>query len=164
MDIRVIKNGKRDLMQIDNARITYRNFEGRSTQYNREGDRNFSIIIPDEETANMLMDMGLNVKIKAPRDEDDTPFMHLKVKVNFDSRIPPTAYLRSGNSTPRKLNADTIGLLDDVDILNVDLDLNISPWDVNGKQGSSAYLSSICVTQNVDRFAERFASEEYPEE
>ena len=37
----------RGILQVDDARIVYRNFTGAATQFNREGDRNFSLVIPD---------------------------------------------------------------------------------------------------------------------
>ena len=55
-------------------------------------------------------------------------------------------------------------MIDDVDILGVDLDIRPYDWDVNGKQGRTAYLHSMQVTQQVDRFQARFAEEEAPEE
>ena len=55
-------------------------------------------------------------------------------------------------------------MLDNIDILSVDLDIRPFDWDVNGKTGRTAYLQSICVTQDVDRFEQRFAEEEFPEE
>ena len=164
MDIRFTTKGKREIVMVDDARITFRNFSGRGDQYNREGDRNFSLIIPTQELADELIEAGLNVKIRAPRDAEDKPFMHLKIKVNMDSRRPPVAYLRTPGKTPRKLDADTIGLLDDVDIASVDLDFNVYEWNRPDGSGRSAYLESICVTQEVDRFAERYAEEEYPED
>lgn len=151
----------RDIIQIDDARIVYRNFSGVGSQFNREGDRNFSLVIPDQDIADALIEQGWNVKIKPPREEGDTPFMHLPVKVKFNDR-GPNVYLKSGNAL-NKLTEETVGMLDDVDILSVDLDLRPYDWDVNGKQGRTAYLHSMQVTQQVDRFQSRF-DEEYSEE
>lgn len=152
----------RGILQIDDARIVFRNFEGRGDKYNREGDRNFALVIPEEEMMEALVKEGWNVRVKPARDEDDTPFMYLPVKVKFNDR-GPTAYLKSAGSM-LKLDEETIGMLDRVDILGVDLDIRPYDWDVNGKQGRTAYLQSIHVTQDVDRFAARYADEEYPEE
>ena len=106
--------------------------------------------------------VGWNVKIRAPREEGDAPFIYLPIKVKFNDR-GPGIYLRSGNNRV-KLSEDTVDMLDDIDILSVDL--NIRPYDdeINGKPFRSAYLQSIWVTQEIDRFAARFAEEEGPEE
>lgn len=144
----------RGILQIDDAHIIYRNFSGEPSKFNREGDRNFAVVIPDQETADALIAEGWNVKIKPPRDEDDTPFMFLPVKVKFNER-GPKVYLRSGSRT-KELNEETVGCLDQIDILEVDLDVRAFDWEVNGKTGRTAYLQSIHVIQEVDRFAERY--------
>lgn len=147
----------RDILQIDDARIIYRNFAGRGDKYNREGDRNFAVLIPDEEIADELTRRGWNVKVKPPREEGDTPFMYLPVKVKFNDR-GPNIYLRTGR-VQNRLEEEDIGRLDRIDIIGVDLDIRPYDWEVNGKTGRTAYLQSICVTQDVDRFAEGI----YPE-
>ena len=152
----------RGILQIDDARIVYRNFSGAGSKFNREGDRNFAVVIPDQEMADALIAEGWNVKIKPPRDEDDTPFMYLPVKIKFNDR-GPNCYLATGTRMNR-LDEESICCLDDVDILSVDMDIRPYEWDVNGKIGRTAYLASIKVTQEVDRFASRFAEEEHPEE
>ena len=141
----------RDILQIDDARIIYRNFAGRGDKYNREGDRNFAVVIPDEEMADELTNLGWNVKIKPPREDGDTPFMFLPVKVKFNDR-GPNVYLKTGN-VQNRLDEESVGLLDNIDIISVDLDIRPFDWDVNGKQGRTAYLQSIRVIQDVDRFA-----------
>lgn len=159
-----ISYGPRGILQIDDARIVFRNFEGRADKFNREGDRNFAIVIPDEETRDRLLNDGWNVKTRDPRDVDDTPFMTLKVKVSYgDNGRGPKVHLKSGNRTVR-LNEDSIGMLDNIDIASVDLDIRPYDWEVNGKTGRTAYLQSIHVIQEVDRFESRYAEEEYPED
>lgn len=144
------------ILQIDDARIVYRNFSGIGSKYNREGDRNFAVVIDNQETADALLDEGWNVKIKPPRDEDEDPFMYLPVKVKFNDR-GPNVYLKSGTRQVR-LDEESISCLDDIDIIGVDLDVRPYDWEVNGKTGRTAYLQSIRVTQDLDRFA---TEEEY---
>lgn len=150
------------ILQIDNARIIYRNFSGEGSKFNREGDRNFAVVIDDQDIADALIEEGWNVKIKAPRDEDDSPFMFLPVKIKFNDR-GPRVYLKTGNKM-NKLDEESIDCLDHLDIISVDMDVRPYDWEVQGKAGRSAYLQSICVTQEIDRFANRFADEEFPEE
>ena len=147
----------RGILQIDDARIIYRNFSGAASKFNREGDRNFAVIIPNQELADKLIDEGWNVKIKPPRDEDDEPFMYLPVKIKFNDR-GPNVYLITGNKK-NQLDEESISCLDDVDILSVDLDIRPYDWEVNGKTGRTAYLQSIAVVQELDRFAERYAED-----
>ena len=146
------------ILQIDDARIVYRNFSGKASMYNREGDRNFSVVIPNRDIADELIDAGWNVKVKPPREDGDEPFIHLPVKIKFNGR-GPIVYIRSGKAMV-KLNEDTIDQLDNISILSVDLDIRPYDWDINGKRGRTAYLQSICVTQEVDRFAEKYANKE----
>ena len=154
--------GPRGILMIDNARIIYRNFSGIGSKFNREGDKNFSVVIDDQKIADSLIQDGWNLKIKPPRDEDDIPFMYLPVKLKFNDR-GPNVYLESCKNRI-KLDEESISCLDNVDIVNVDLDIRPYDWEVNGKTGRTAYLQSMCVTQEVDRFAKQYAEEEYPEE
>lgn len=151
MEIRKMARGT---LQIDGARITHRNFEGRGDRYNREGDRNFSLIIPNQEIAEQLMDDGWNIKMRPPREEGDEPFLYLKVKIRFSAK-GPKAYLKVGDRMTQ-LDEDTIRCLDEVSISNVDLDIRPYDWEVNGNAGRTAYLDAICVTQDVDRFYNNF--------
>lgn len=152
----------RNILQIDDARIIYRNFAGRGDKYNREGDRNFALLITEEADAKELIERGWNVKVKPPKEDGDTQFMYLPVKVKFNDR-GPSAYLYSGQSK-NQLNENTIGMIDDMDILSVNLDIRPYDWEVSGKTGRTAYLQGIEVIQNVDRFTARYAGEEYPGE
>ena len=148
----------RGILQIDNARIIFRNFRGEASKFNREGDRNFAVIIDDEEIADRLAADGWNVKIKPPKEDGDMPFMYLQVKVKFNGR-GPRVYLKTGRAMNR-LDEDSIDCLDDIDISGVDLDIRPYDWEVNGKTGRTAYLQSIEVTQECDRFMDRYNSEQ----
>ena len=148
---------RKDILEIEDARIIYRNFEGVASKFNREGDRNFAVIVPNDEIKDILVEAGWNVKIKPPRDEEDTPLMFIPVKVKFNNR-GPAAYLRSGETVTR-LNEETIGILDEIDIQSVSMDLRPYDWDVNGKTGRTAYLQAIDVIQNIDRFGDMYAKE-----
>lgn len=141
----------RGILQMDDVRIVYRNFSGAGSKYNREGDRNFSVVIDDEDLANQLIEDGWNIKIRPARDEDDIPFMHLPVKVKFNDR-GPGVYLISGRNKI-ELDEESVSCLDEIDIAGVDLDVRPYDWEVNGKSGRTAYLHSIQVVQEVNRFA-----------
>lgn len=143
------------ILQIDDARIIFKNFEGRGDKFNREGDRNFSLLIEDENTANALIKEGWNVKIKPGREEGDDPFMRLPVKVKFTD-YGPNVYLVTGNRR-NELDEESIGCLDNIEIESVDMDLRPYDWEVNGRTGRTAYLQSMEVVQRIDRFAARYS-------
>lgn len=145
------------IAEIEDARIIYRNFTGVGSKYNREGDKNFAVIIPDQEICDALVNEGWNVKIKPPREDGEEPFMFLPVKIKFNER-GPAIYVKSGDSVTR-LNEDTVGMVDDIDIVSVDLDLRPYDWEVNGKTGRTAYLQSMNIIQNIDRFGARYVDE-----
>ena len=160
MDIRFAGNGK---VLIDNARITWRNFSGRKDDYNRTGEREFHVIVDDPDIADALMERGCNMRIRQSDDPNEPPRMSFKVKVSYRFG-EPAVYLQTG-SNMRTLTESNIGILDGVDIENVDLDIYFGKeWTVNGKTGRTAYLDKIKVVQEEDRFRSRFAEEEYPGE
>ena len=144
------------IMQIDDARIIFKNFEGRGDKFNREGDRNFSLLIEDPNTAEAMKREGWNVKIKEGRDPDEGPFMRLPVKVKFTD-YGPTVYLNSAGNVV-KLNEESIGCLDNIEIETVNMDIRPYDWEVNGKTGRTAYLQSMEVVQRVDRFAAKYGN------
>ena len=148
----------RGILQIDDARIIFRNFSGEPSKYNREGDRNFAVVIPNSDLAERLSEDGWNVKINDPKEEGDDPFIYLPVKVKFNDH-GPNVYLISGGKR-NKLDEETVGILDDIDIRSVSMDIRPYDWEVNGKTGRAAYLQSIEVVQEIDRFAARYAEED----
>lgn len=155
-----LENG---IVQIDGARIIFRNFAGAASKFNHEGERNFAVVIPSQEIADELIEEGWNVKIKPPRDEEDDSLMYLPVKVKFNGR-GPHVYVQSGRAVNRLEEEEDVGMIDDLDIESVDLDIRPYHWEINGKEGVTAYLQSMKVIQNIDRFAAMMAEQESPRE
>jgi len=149
---------KKELLKIDDARIIFRNFSGKASKFNREGDRNFCVVIEDAATAQRLAEDGWNIKIRPPREEGDDPFHYLPVRVKFGD-YPLNIYLVSGKNMV-KLDEDSVDCLDDIYIVSVDMDIRPYDWNVNDKSGRTAYLQAIKVTQEIDRFAAKHAEEE----
>ena len=156
MNICFAPKGILQIDDIDGRQIIFKNFEGRGDKFNREGDRNFSLRIDDENTADALVKEGWNVRIKEGRDEDEGPFMRLPIKVKF-TNYGPNVYLRTGDRV-NELNEESIACLDNIEIDSVSMDIRPYDWDVNGRTGRTAYLPSMDVVLRIDRFAARYAN------
>lgn len=144
-------------VNIENARIGFRNFEGREGMYNKAGERSFVIFL-DPETADAMHADGWNVKYPKEREmvdpEADTRDPHVQVSVSFDN-YPANVFLIS-NDNVTKLNAEEVSMLDWAEIENVDLVIRPYTWTVNGNSGIKAYLKSGYFTIVTDVFAEKY--------
>lgn len=139
---------------MENVRIIFRNFAGREGMYNREGDRNFCVLL-DHQTAEAMAKDGWNIKTLRPREEDDEEQPYLQVSVNFKGKPPRVVMITSRGRTT--LHEDEVELLDWADIRMVDLIVRPYEWAVNEKSGIKAYLKSIFVTIEEDALERKYA-------
>ena len=142
---------------VEDARLVFRNFSGKEGQYNREGDRNFSVILNDEVAKMMLKD-GWNVKYLASRDEGDPDTPYIQVAVSYKNRPPHVVMITSTART--NLSEESVSVLDWADIQTCDLIARAYEWDVNGKTGIKAYLQSMFITIEEDALERKYAIQE----
>lgn len=141
---------------MEGVRIVFRNFAGKEGQYNREGDRNFAVLL-DDTVANSMAEDGWNIKWLRPREEeaDESPQAYLQVSVSYKGRPPRIVLITSRGRT--NLDENQVEMLDWADIKNVDLIVRPYEWTVNQKTGIKAYLQSIYVTIEEDPLEMKYA-------
>lgn len=140
--------------QVDDAQIIFRNFAGKEDRYNREGDRNFSVVL-DEENAQRMLGDGWNVKYLAAREEGDADTPYIQVAVGYKNRPPRIVLISSAGRT--NLDEGSVETLDWVSIRKADLIARAYQWEVNGKGGIKAYLQTMFVTIEEDELERRYA-------
>lgn len=147
-------------LSIENARIIFKNFSGRETQYNHKGDRNFCVIIDDPIRAKELAEDGWRVRTRPPREEGEPETNYIQVAVSFKDvpGIPPTKVIMMTQNSKVLLDESTVGELDFAEIENVDLILRPYQWEVRGETGVKAYLEKMYVTVYTDEFEAKYAN------
>lgn len=142
---------------FENAKIGFRNFEGREGPFNKAGNRSFAIFLEQDVAENMASD-GWNVKFPKDRDdiapEDDTRNPYIEVTVGFE-HFPANVFLISNGNVTR-MHEDEVSMLDWAELEMVDLVVRPYEWSVNGNSGIKAYLKSGYFTIITDQFAEKY--------
>lgn len=150
---------ERKSITVEDATIIFRNFSGKEGPYNKEGDRNFCLILPPDVGAQMLED-GWNVRFLEAREEGDEDTPYVNCAVRFD-KFPPRVVMLT-ETTRTQLNESNIEVLDWTDIKTVDVIVNGSPWSVNGKDGVKAYVQTMFVTIQEDVLEKKYNIHDQP--
>lgn len=146
---------------LEDVRLIFRNFAGRASDFNAEGDRNFAILL-DERTADTLASDGWNVKTRVGREEGDPPIFYLPVGLKYRARDgrrlkpPRVVMITSRNRT--SLTEDEVEMLDWSDILRCDVVIRPFEWVLGAKSGLKAYLKSMFVTIDEDPLERKYAA------
>ena len=144
-------------LNIQGAHIVKRNFAGHAEDFNREGNRYFTIRIDDPALAESLLADGWKIREGKKRNEDDEPRWFMDVKVAFNDYFPTKICMYSGK-TRRELNKDTCAILDRARILNADMTIRARYWEVQGKTGYKAYLKVLHATiEEEDPWADAYS-------
>lgn len=141
-----------DNIVMENARIIFKNFSGKPGKFNKDGQRNFALIIPDPQQAENLMNEGWNIRVNETW--DDQPVYYLNVSVAYNHSKPMIILVSGNNRT--LLDEDTVEMLDWAEILNIDLIIRPYNWEINGNKGVKAYLKTMYVTIEADPFQHKY--------
>jgi len=139
---------------IEDARLVYRNFEGKETMFKPAGTRTFAVVLPKGVADEMAAD-GWNVKCKPAQEEDAEEFCHIEVTVGYKLRPPKIVLITDTSRT--NLTEETVGTLDWAAIRNVDLIAREYYWEVGVKSGIKAYLQTMFVTIEEDELERKYA-------
>lgn len=145
---------------LEDTTILYPNFSGRATEYNIEGDRNFNVILTDEQAEEMSA-LGWNVKTKEGREEGDPARHILTVSIGFQYH-PPKIYMLTESQMARgqrasAMSEDLLGLLDDVEYKLVDLVVRAHRWNKAGRTGIKAWVQTLVVIIREDEITMKYA-------
>ena len=133
----------------------FRNFSGKQTKYNAEGDRNFCVVV-SPEIAEMLLKDDWNVKVLNKRSDDEDDKYYIKVKVRFNSnRKPKIVQITSRGKT--LLDEESVDNLDWADIVSADISINPYESVVRDKHYVSGYLKSLFVTIDEDELDKKYS-------
>lgn len=149
-------------IKIEGGRLIFKNFQGKGNDFNKEGDRNFGVLL-DDDLAEQLDADGWNVKHRPPRPDDGYEQPWLSVKVKY-GKYPPIVVLINSSGKMR-LDEDTVGQLDWTKIKSADLIIRPYSYDeIVDKKGNlirpagiAAYLKALYVTVMEDDFASKYA-------
>lgn len=140
-------------IEIKDARVIFKNFEGKEDKYNTKGNRNFCIVLSQSE-ADQLSAAGWNVKTRPPREPGDDPLYYLKINLKFETLGRPPRVVMVNSRNKVRLDADSAILLDMGRVVTADVRFRPYQYDP-GKY--SAYLVTGFFVMEEDTLEERYS-------
>lgn len=127
---------------IDDTVLFYKNFAGRETSYNRLGNKNFCVAIPDKNWAEALQLIGWNVK----KTENDKYILPVSVRLPSKPPEPIISIASKINGELRQTTYkvdDDLSALDSMNLKNVMIKIVGREYTYNNKTGIKAELESL---------------------
>lgn len=155
-----------DRAKLEGYQITFKNFSGRETEFNRAGNRYFSVVL-DDETADQMKADGWNVRVKEYDDGSRRNTLQVAVRYDIDRFRPKVVMVtpKGDRFKTTVLSEDTVDCLDAARVVSADLILNPSSWrNAMGNSGIKAYLQTGYFVVEADEFEDKYADEEYPDD
>lgn len=154
----------RKVISLEDTRFIYMtNFQGDPNRDKYRAVGKFAnIVIPDLMLARELIDEGFNIRFTRPKEGEEEGFIptyYVRVNVNYDVSWPPKIYIVTGNNEPKLLDDESIGMLDNIRVKNVNAVLSSREWEPGR---FSLYVKTMYVEQDIedDPFAARYARRE----
>lgn len=157
---------KFDNVIIRNTRIAFRDFKGDQDTY---GVPSFNIIIPDD-AAKELSEIGWPIKYYQPKNKDEEPFYHIKIKIRYHTRTgdtfcEPEEIMVIVNGKRTYFKEDTVRLLNSLTFEKLDVEFEWYPWTFSGKTGDGAQLERLyAIAKSGNELQAEWAEEEFPDD
>lgn len=160
---------------VDNTRFIFQtNFSGDPSK-ERFGDarRKANLLIPDKQQAKDMAIAGFKIRETRPRPDDDPdtfePEYFVPVICKYRDKLgnpvkyPPKVYLVSGDNEPVLLDEESVGMIDNIRVKNVNVILNQYEWDPANHQ-VNLYVRTMYVEQDLDDdpYAARYRNRSNP--
>lgn len=148
-------------IEMEGAELLYPNFTGKEGLYNKEGDRNFCVLLTEELAADLIAD-GWNVKRQRAEGDPEkgirTGPPYLQVAVGYGKGRPPIIELfTQDRSRGTALTENEVEMLDWIEIESIDVIIRPYNWAVRDDHGVKAYLKELYVTQRESVFRRKYA-------
>lgn len=146
---------REDEITIEDAKVVWPNVSGEERTFNREGDRNFCILL-EPAMAELMESKGWNVKYLRAREEGEPPRPYIKITVKFGDYPPRIVFLTMGGRNA--VDEELAGEVDRLEIEQWDVTIRPYDWEVNGNTGRKAYLKTMYVKILEDPLDVKYAN------